>query len=68
MGARQSQSRFVIMDWPEAERSALNEAWIRRVQAAGAGVISWPVTGGEEAARLSRMGVDGLLTKHPAGA
>lgn len=60
-GVRQSQSRFVLLDWPEAERSTINEEWIRRVQAAGAAVISWPVSTEEDAARLSRLAIDGIL-------
>ena len=65
--ARQSQSRFVLLDWPEVDRSTLDEAWIRRVQAAGAAVISWPVSTDEEAARLSRLGIDGILFAQTAG-
>ncbi len=63
----ESGPRYVLLEWNDADRTGLSQEWIRSVQAAGAGVISWSVSTEEEASHLSRMGIDGILFPPPAG-
>jgi glycerophosphoryl diester phosphodiesterase len=48
------------------ERGGLDAAFVEAAHRAGLGVFAWTVNSVEEARRLAALGVDGLVTDHPA--
>ena len=63
--ARESQAVFVNPLWAANPDSRANftPQWIRRIHAAGLGIVSWPVRTEEEFADLQRMGLDVVWLK-----
>lgn len=58
--ARECGARFVNPLWavkPDG-RASFTPQWIRRVHAAGLGILSWPINSEEEFSDLQHMGVD----------